>query len=67
MKKNCFCRLRLWLGTLPGGDNSHLAQRARLCRAGLRESRLRQMDPDARVAALEQADLDPYDYLYLAC
>ena len=34
---------------------------------GLSEAALRQMDPDARVAALEQAHLDPYDYIFLAC
>ena len=38
-----------------------------LAQAGLSEEQLRQMDPDARVAALEQAHLDPYDYIYLAC
>ena len=35
--------------------------------AGLLETELRKMDPDDRVAALEQANLDPYDYIYLAC
>lgn len=35
--------------------------------AGLDEDGLRRMDPDDRVAALEQAKLDPYDYIYLAC
>lgn len=35
--------------------------------AGLDEEGLRRMDPDDRVAALEQAHLDPYDYIYLAC
>jgi len=35
--------------------------------AGLDEEGLRNMDPDDRVAALEQAHLDPYDYIYLAC
>lgn len=35
--------------------------------AGLDEDKLRRMDPDDRVAALEQAQLDPYDYIYLAC
>ncbi len=38
-----------------------------LRRAGLREETLRRMDPDERVAALERAGLDPYDYIYLAC
>ena len=35
--------------------------------AGLDEEALRQMDPDDRVAVLESARLDPYDYIYLAC
>lgn len=35
--------------------------------AGLSEEVLRQMEPDDRVAALEAARLDPYDYIYLAC
>jgi hypothetical protein len=34
--------------------------------AGLDEETLRSMDPDDRVAALERANLDPYDYIYLA-
>ena len=35
--------------------------------AGFTESQLRNMDPDDRVAILENAHLDPYDYIYLAC
>lgn len=38
-----------------------------LALAGLSEEKLRKMDPDDRVAALERAKLDPYDYIYLAC
>lgn len=41
--------------------------RQELALAGLSEEQLRRMDPDDRVAALEQAKLDPYDYIYLAC
>ena len=41
--------------------------RDELALAGLSEEALRNMDPDDRVAALEQAHLDPYDYIYLAC
>jgi len=41
--------------------------RRNLLRAGLDEATLRRMDPDDRVALLEQAQLDPYDYIYLAC
>lgn len=35
--------------------------------AGLDEEMLRQMEPDDRVAVLERVELDPYDYIYLAC
>lgn len=35
--------------------------------AGLDAESLRKMDPDKRVSVLEQANLDPYDYIYLAC
>lgn len=41
--------------------------REELALAGLNEEELRLMDPDDRVAALERAQLDPYDYIYLAC
>lgn len=41
--------------------------REELSLAGLSEEELRKMDPDDRVAALERARLDPYDYIYLAC
>ena len=38
--------------------------RDQLSLAGLSEEELRKMDPDDRVAALEQANLDPYDLIY---
>ena len=38
-----------------------------LALAGLTEEELRRMDPDERVTALEQALLDPYDYIHLTC
>ena len=41
--------------------------RKALAMAGLEEDALRRMDPDDRVAVLEAAQLDPYDYIYLAC
>ena len=41
--------------------------REALGQAGLSEEELRHMDPDDRVAVLEQAKLDPYNYIYLAC
>ena len=48
-------------------DAEYEPYRAELTRAGLDENRLRSMEPDERVAALEQARLDPYNYIYLAC
>ena len=48
-------------------DAEYESCREELRIAGLREEDLRNMDPDDRVALLEQARLDPYDYIYLAC
>ena len=48
-------------------DAEYEPYREELSLAGLSEAELRQMDPDDRVAALENAHLDPYDYIYLAC
>jgi hypothetical protein len=48
-------------------DAEYRPAREELNLAGLSEAELRKMDPDDRVAALEQAKLDPYDYIYLAC
>ena len=48
-------------------DGEYEPVREELNQAGLDEEALRQMDPDDRVAVLEQAHLDPYDYIYLAC
>ncbi len=48
-------------------DAEYEPVRDELSLAGLNEDELRRMDPDDRVAALEQAQLDPYDYIYLAC
>ena len=41
--------------------------RAQLHRVRLSERRLRRMEPDERVRALEQAKLNPYDFIFLAC
>lgn len=41
--------------------------RSQLQRAGLSERKLRRMDPNARVRALEKAKLNPYDFIFLAC
>ena len=48
-------------------DAEYAPFREELRLAGLSEEALRKMEPDDRVAALEQAKLDPYDYIYLAC
>ena len=48
-------------------DAEYEPYREALSNAGLDEEALRQMDPDDRVAVLESARLDPYDYIYLAC
>ena len=48
-------------------EPEYFSRRIRLRHAGLNEHQLRAMDPDARVAALEKARLDPYDYIFLAC
>ena len=48
-------------------DAEYEPHREELKIAGFSEEQLRQMDPDDRVAVLEQAKLDPYDYIYLAC
>ena len=48
-------------------DAQYEPYREELSLAGLDEEKLRRMDPDDRVAVLEQAKLDPYDYIYLAC
>lgn len=48
-------------------DAEYEPYRKELDLAGLSEAELRQMDPDDRVAALEEARLDPYDYIYLVC
>lgn len=48
-------------------DAEYEPMRRQLRIAGLDETELRQMDPDDWVAALENARLDPYDYIYLAC
>ncbi len=54
-------RISNWVGA----EEAHRDQVDLLRRAGLDEQVLRIMDPDDRVAALEQAHLDPYDYIYL--
>ena len=48
-------------------DAAYEPCREELSLAGLDEEELRRMDPDDRVAVLEGANLDPYDYIYLAC
>ena len=66
-----FLKALLHVNPLPAQDRPVDAEyepiRDELSLAGLDEEELRKMDPDERVSALEQAQLDPYDYIYLAC
>ena len=66
-----FLRELLRVNVLPPEDQAVDAEYEPACDelslAGLDEEALRRMEPDDRVAALEQARLDPYDYIYLAC
>ena len=48
-------------------DAEYESFRDQLSLAGLSEEELRKMDPDDRVAAQERANLDSYDFIYLAC
>ena len=48
-------------------DAEYKPYRSQLQRAGLSERKLRRMEPNERVRALEQAKLDPYDFIFLAC
>ena len=48
-------------------DAEYEPLRDQLSLAGPSEEELRKMDPDDRVAVFEQAHLDPYDFIYLAC
>ena len=63
-------KMRLWK-KLPKEDPALSAEyrplRRALVQAGLSERQLRKMQPQQRVQALEQANLNPYDYIFLAC
>ena len=48
-------------------DAEYKPYRSQLQRAGLSERKLRRMDPNDRVRALERAKLNPYDFIFLAC
>ena len=63
----CFAFFRQFFGRFSALDAEYEPYRAELHEAGLSERQLRKMAPDERVAALEKAHLDPYDYIYLAC
>ena len=63
----CFGFLRRFFGRFRAVDAEFEPFRSELYHAGLSERKLRNMSPDERVAALEEAQLDPYDYIYLAC
>lgn len=50
-----------------GAEEAHRKLVETLRMVGLDEQTLRAMEPDDRVEALEQAHLDPYDYIFLCC
>lgn len=50
-----------------GAEETHRKLVEILRMAGLDEQTLRAMEPDDRVEVLEQAHLDPYDYIFLCC
>lgn len=50
-----------------GAEEAHRKLVEILRMAGLDEQTLRAMEPDDRVEVLEQAHLDPYDYIFLCC
>ena len=54
-----------WILKRVGAKGRRCEQAMGLRMAGLDEQTLRRMEPDDRVAALERANLDPYDYIYL--
>ena len=57
-----YIRISNWVGA----EETHRKLVDILRAAGLDEQKLRAMEPDDRVEALERAHLDPYDYIYLA-
>ena len=50
-----------------GAEEAHRKLVETLRMVGLDEQTLRAMEPDDRVEVLEQAHLDPYDYIFLCC
>ena len=50
-----------------GAEETHRKLVETLRMVGLDEQTLRAMEPDDRVEVLEQAHLDPYDYIFLCC
>ena len=67
MKNGFWTKFLRFCQEAPALDAEYEPMRKELERVGLDEEALRRMDPDDRVAALEQARLDPYDFIYLAC
>ena len=58
-------RVLRWILKRVGANDWGYKELDSLRMAGLDEETLRRMEPDDRVAALERANLDPYDYIYL--
>lgn len=59
--------MKKWFDNFICGADGLRRRRLALVLAGLKEEKLRAMSPDDRVAVLEKARLDPYDYIYLCC
>ena len=69
-KEGLFMKIHLWKKLYredPALSAEYRPLRRRLAQAGLSEKALRKMAPQQRVQALEKANLDPYDYIFLAC
>ena len=56
-------RISNWVGA----EEVHRKLVETLRMVGLDEQTLQAMEPDNRVEVLEQAHLDPYDYIFLCC
>lgn len=67
MKNGFWTKRRRFCPEAPAPDAEYEPMRKALERVGLDEETLRRMEPDDRVAALERARLNPYDFIYLAC
>ena len=69
-KEGLFMKIHIWKKLYkedPALSAEYRPLRRRLAQAGLSEKALRKMTPQQRVQTLEKANLDPYDFIFLAC